>query len=1027
MGNRLWARRRSRSAATPLGTPHPLPWAFGVAAASATFVLAAVTHLDDPYPADRLQGWPEVAQRVYELWLNTSGAERAVAFLMLLLVTLYTLRRYRQAELVRAPGPIEVADFVNATGDESLELAELSTEFRNSLGMVDLNSPAAVPGAGRPSEFLELLKAAGRDRSPVGSIAGLLGLTWVTHAYRVTAVLRQRPGDEPCGVTISVATLPRGGAEPDTVWAPDWHSAVHQAAIAVGAAVLPLTRLCKRPPWHDWYGLAMPRQLFADYLEAKALAAQHRYDEALGKYLEAVQRDPLNLYLRLEVGALQEQLQLYLDALATYDDIIALGTRSDERLRDALWDVGAYLATFARKGPAAARQQWMDHAERPLGEGWRGPRARRGIRHAAWSLRSTDRLSALLLARYRYALVLGFSEVVVAQWLRVVEGPRVTRRDRERDRLRSRLLPRLSRYPDPTPLTGPPRDADRAEHVLSTITPWDEHSQEHVQRLLRVEVDLRRAIQLVRRKAGQAPDCEESHADFAPRVRAGYVLREDARPLSGEAMHRTANALISAISLCPDKSWNQERAALTELLDRLPRSRRAGRHDGPTPVQILTAQECLQRAALDEIGQLIRDYRWWRGRRRPGMAVSATSVKVSRVWAQCRLARVEWLLAQERPSAAAAQVVDWPPEIGPMRLALDRALRGRLLHGHEWQDHYNAACTYAVTLLPEKSWAGASTGQMLAVKRRTTEEQQERDLRSSGYAAASVRALERAIDSSDSNFAAGRRSWLVSEDPDLVGFRERGEYARFRARNFPAGRRAVILPANVHVLQLSAYVTELLRALADLSHRHWTARLEDVAVWREQDVVVRWLEADVEAWKMAVELSREYRDWSTRFKALAFIKELGRCSGTVAPTVTYPTYPDPRIGSLDDVSNPESGRCLSIAGTFARQERGPQIEQLADIAEAELAVSMDVAVLERTANHELRALLGARAAAWLLYGRCLEVKFFTDDKERLRQRKTVAHGRAQGFRRMAEQAQLSPAPEPRERDPGELRSDATHR
>jgi hypothetical protein len=394
--------RRSRTARAAIRATHPLAWLAYWILLTAVLIDAAYLAIRTPYSEAHRAHWSSARRHLYELWrFDVSSAARYFVLLLLVVGVLYAFRRWRQAVLVRKPGPIAVADLVNATGGE-INLAELSAAFRTSLGRVDLDSPASVPGAGRPTEFLELLRGAANEKSVLGTITGLLGLTWVTHAYSVTAVLRTRDDPvTPYGITVSVATLPRGGTAPNTVWTTSWNAAIEQAALAVGAAVLPLTRLCRRPPWAHWRGLALPPQLFATYLEAKELVTQRRYDEALGKFYEALELDPLNLHIRLEIGALQEQLQLFLDALETYDDAIALGSRADERSAHAWQDrfAGAWERVSFRS--RAQRRASIERERHPLGEGWRGKRACRGIRPAAWSIRGADRHRALLIARYR--------------------------------------------------------------------------------------------------------------------------------------------------------------------------------------------------------------------------------------------------------------------------------------------------------------------------------------------------------------------------------------------------------------------------------------------------------------------------------------------------------------------------------------------------------------------------------------------------------------------------------------------------
>ena len=1200
---RLSSKPRS-SGSGGLSAAHPVRWAASAATAVALLGALGYYHLRTPYTRQEIQDWPERARNVYLLWRSDMGSPTRTAVLVfLLLLTTYCFRRYRQAELVRRPGPIEVVNLDNATTDKNVNVAELSTRLRNNLARVDLYSPTSVPGAGRSEDFLELLKSVGSQKTPLGTLAGLLGITWVTHAYRVNGILRQREGPEPYGVTVHVATLPRGGASPKTIWATSWDEAIDKAAIAVGAAVLPLTRLCRKPPWHDWQRQEMDYNLFADYLEAKSLTQEQRFDEALGKYYDALRLDPLNLYLRLEAGALQEQLQLFLDALQTYDDIIALGSRRDERWRrSALYTLNSLTIPFRSEG----RKKKAEDERPPLyiaDEGWRSRRARSGLRPAVSCFRGTDRQRALLLARYRYALVLGFSEVFLAQWLRHADkGALGTTRDLERDRLRARLLPRLSRYAyipsdslqrlapdaaqdhvtrtyyiigasradtharlsklekelrssirsvrqrapellnqpelsdlearlhyalkiadDEQPMSAPvlhrgaecllaataaaphgawkreraaawrvaeqlrfqpfedlpretspieiarvqatqealthvasvvakhvdscdeatrlspdgrarlePAAARDAEHspaaaaellqdvavavltvtaacphkswsrereiaaralpraggrVLAAVTPSRDLAPVEVARQEQLENDLRRAIRSTQRKATRSPDCTVAHEHFASQIKDATDFAADWKRPSDQDLRRASKSLIAATSLCDAKDWRDECAIAHEVVGSVAPLRR----HVPTTIQVLSAQELLQQAARSEMRRLVHDYRWWTGRRRRGISVTQAALRVSLVWSELRLARIRWLIEQELdafqwPDEQANEPDPrWPPDVGSVRRDISRALRTRPWRLHQWQDYYNAACAYAIPLLSANSWAGQSTDRQLAVTRARPDlaSLPDSELTSAQYTLGAVRALERAIDRSDSSFVASRRNWLAVGDPDLVGLRTRPEYARFQARNFPSMTTAPVLPKTVHALQLSAYVTELTKAMATAMIARWKIHLDAGRTRLHRDDVRAWLESDREAWRRVLSLAREHRDWRARHDALLFLRSVSTLVRSQV-SVPYPVYPDERIGDMRGVSAAGDLRAITAASTNARQERATQVERLAVLIADHLTRSDTGAGDDGDVNAETaRGLARLEVVTWTMVRECLSITFFTDDRQEL--------------------------------------------
>ena len=97
---------------------------------------------------------------------------------------------------------------------------------------------------------------------------------------------------------------------------------------------------------------------------------------------------------------------------------------------------------------------------------------------------------------------------------------------------------------------------------------------------------------------------------------------------------------------------------------------------------------------------------------------------------------------------------------------------------------------------------------------------------------------------------------------------------------------------------------------------------------------------------------------------------------------------------MADVSDPNSLVCLTIAATYARQERTKQFEHLFTLLK-----DTNVSGREPTYRSELLSLLGAlpmkerrrlfeaRTCAWLFVEDYLSFNFFTDDPMRLKLRK----------------------------------------
>lgn len=146
------------------------------------------------------------------------------------------------------------------------------------------------------------------------------------------------------------------------------------------------------------------------------------------------------------------------------------------------------------------------------------------------------------------------------------------------------------------------------------------------------------------------------------------------------------------------------------------------------------------------------------------------------------------------------------------------------------------------------------------------------------------------------------------------------------------------------------------------------------------------LDVDRLSWRYVVELAREHRDWRSRRAVLEHLRALG-----VDATVTFPSYPDPRIGDLADVSNQHDPRHLTIAGRYARQERVDQLARLGELVDGpitrERPSEVQLATLPSAQRYEL---LHCRARSWVLLRDCLAINFFTDDKAELGRRKEYA-------------------------------------
>jgi tetratricopeptide (TPR) repeat protein len=302
------------------------------------------------------------------------------------LMAVYCWRRIGICKRIRAPGPISVPPLRDETGTSHASIDRLTTSFREKLNQVNIQAPEPVPGGSQQIDFAEVLRSpAAADASNMGtslavSLGRLLAAGQISYAYQVNgAIFNSEKGK--CGVTVQVMVLPKWASQPITCTGDTWELALERAAYEVSAFILPLTKLVDEPPWPAWRRLAVPPELFRNIQKAQQSKNSRCFDEALRYYYKALKLDPHNPYLRLEVGMLQEQIGMHVDALVTYEDAIKLAPSDlDLKIYHPFRRKPVY---FRRKG-VSIRGDW-----------WRAP---------------------ILMARYRQAVLLSMGERLSADW-----------------------------------------------------------------------------------------------------------------------------------------------------------------------------------------------------------------------------------------------------------------------------------------------------------------------------------------------------------------------------------------------------------------------------------------------------------------------------------------------------------------------------------------------------------------------------------------------------------------------------------
>lgn len=435
---RRWSRNRPGADRVPM--PHPLRWTFVflvLFTASATLFLAGTVFLA------HLTAWLRTVRDAH--LLDVVSAVLAVTGIL-------AVRRALFARLARKPGPIQITSAGSTITEGGPAVDGILADIRQTLTTISISTPQSFPNAPSSSNILDDVKtAADTTKNVVATAAALLNaILQVRHAYRVSVLVRGPEGARPCGLTVHVTMLPGNHGVIETVWGDDWADVVSQAAHLIGSFILPRSRLAALPPWTSWHGRNMPSELFHHHQQARHHLREREYERAIGAFHRALKIDTQNSYLRIELGQAQEQLGLFMDALATYADVISVESWYDRQLWRRLWGV---------------HKTSMDGT----------PPKRFG--------RSPHGRDALLIARYRLVSRLAAADRLADQWQRGLaptDGgtPRNPIRAVERHALRGRLKGWLAGYAvaycDQQGLTDPQADVfdagrTRVRHFLQYV------------------------------------------------------------------------------------------------------------------------------------------------------------------------------------------------------------------------------------------------------------------------------------------------------------------------------------------------------------------------------------------------------------------------------------------------------------------------------------------------------------------------------------------------------------------------------
>jgi hypothetical protein len=295
---------------------------------------------------------------------------------------------------------------------------------------------------------------------------------------------------------------------------------------------------------------------------------------------------------------------------------------------------------------------------------------------------------------------------------------------------------------------------------------------------------------------------------------------------------------------------------------------------------LYTLRELFSLAALRDLRGVLRELRprpWERTR-----ILSRDSVRLTAACIEVRLDWVQHVLAQRSSTA-------WPPTTYRLSAAVSQ-IEGVGRPFDLWHEHYNAACVFALPLLADD----------------IRDDDRHAVLRDD-LAELAVARLARATAHADSAYIAGRRDWLLSEDPDLDGLRTHEHFKDFEAMNLPARAPSPFRPLAVKTLESSRYVEALITETAASWEDAWHERGRHLRPNPDVHELLRWWNDERRAWELVSDVARNNRYWPMRVALLHGLRHQADTYGFDAPKIPFPHYRD-RVLSEEELGPEDASR-----------------------------------------------------------------------------------------------------------------------
>jgi hypothetical protein len=228
-----------------------------------------------------------------------------------------------------------------------------------------------------------------------------------------------------------------------------------------------------------------------------------------------------------------------------------------------------------------------------------------------------------------------------------------------------------------------------------------------------------------------------------------------------------------------------------------------------------------------------------------------------------------------------------------------------------WSEHYNAACIFALPLLVDPIPGTAGD----AERRRWLTQ-------------LAIRRLERAMACTDSAVIAGRRQWILSEDPDLDALRRDKAFKRFELSYLPSPARSPSRPRCVRRWEIAGYMDRLLAATAKRWETEWHSRGRALDGQPDVHRMLEWWEDERKAWNLVRSVAFNRRHWGARQDLVQRMETWSERYGFTPLEVPLPEYT-----AAPSRDSPQQIDEMAEAQIAARNER---IERIGEILEAAL-------------------------------------------------------------------------------------------